>query len=120
LYDADTLYIDIDLGFGIWMRGRANLLDTGRIKIQGLSTRSYGINAPEMRGSESQAGHAAKAYAAALLPPEGHMLYLHSVKDKSGKFGRWLFEIFFKDVDNKWKNLNKLLVDAGHAEIVEY
>ena len=42
VYDADTITVDIDLGFHIWSRGE---------KI-----RLFGINAPEVRGIERPQG----------------------------------------------------------------
>ena len=42
VYDADTITVDIDLGFNIWSRGE---------KI-----RLFGIDAPEVRGPERPEG----------------------------------------------------------------
>ncbi len=98
--DGDTVDIDIDLGFGIWMANQ-------RIRL-------YGIDTPESRTSdeeEKKYGIAAKNFLEKWLAPGNIILKTH--KDATGKFGRILGELWYGDV-----NINLKLVENHHA--VEY
>lgn len=95
-YDADSLTLTIDLGFGIWKHNQ---------KI-----RLYGINAPELRGSQKEQGIKARDFVRELLKP-GDAVILESHKDKSGKYGRWLGVIWLAD----GRSLNQILVEEEFA-----
>ena len=105
--DGDTVDVDIDLGFGVWMKKQ-------RIRF-------YGIDTPESRTrdlEEKKYGLAAKAFVEAHLPV-GSIRTLTTVKDKVGKYGRILGK--FKAYDSytdAWVNFNQLLIIKHHA--VEY
>ncbi len=99
IVDADTLDLDVDMGFRAW-----------RIRER---FRLAGINAPEMRGPQRAAGQAAKAYLESMLPI-GAPVVIESAKDPD-VFGRWIARV--------WLNgtcLNDALVAAGHAEVRDY
>jgi len=101
--DGDTIDVDIDLGFGVWMRNQ-------RIRL-------YGINAPESRTrdlEEKARGLAAKDRLIELLPEQ---FILQTRLDDRGKFGRILGTILV-DKGGVITNINDLLVEEGHA--VEY
>jgi len=101
--DGDTIDVDIDLGFGVWMRNQ-------RIRL-------YGINAPESRTrdlEEKARGLAAKDRLIELLPEQ---FILQTSLDDRGKFGRILGTILV-DEGGVLTNINDLLVEEGHA--VEY
>lgn len=91
--DADTLWLDVDLGFDVRRKD---------------SFRLYGINAPEMSTPE---GVAARDYLQGVL--RDRPILLHTIKDKREKYGRYL-AIIHVGTDN----VNEMLVQAGHA--VEY
>ena len=98
--DGDTVDITLDLGFDILYNNRIRLL---------------GIDTPESRTrdlEEKKLGLAAKDRVKELCPV-GSTVTVKSTKDGRGKFGRILGEIYVGDV-----NVNKLLVEEGHA--VEY
>ena len=98
--DGDTIDVDIDLGFGVWMRNQ-------RIRMHGIDT-------PESRTrdlEEKKYGLAAKDFLIKWTNAGGLTLKTH--KDDRGKFGRILGEFFING-----KNINQLMVDNGHA--VEY
>ncbi len=100
IVDGDTVDIDIDLGFGIWMANQ-------RIRL-------YGIDTPESRTSdeeEKKYGLAAKNFLKKWLAQGNIILKTH--KDATGKFGRILGELWYGDV-----NINLKLVENHHA--VEY
>ena len=98
--DGDTVDITLDLGFDILYNNRIRLL---------------GIDTPESRTrdlEEKKLGLAAKERVRELCPV-GSTVTVKTTKDGRGKFGRILGEIYVGDV-----NVNKLLVEEGHA--VEY
>ena len=101
VYDGDTCRCDIDLGFGVVLRKQA--------------IRLYGINTPELRGGSKatkEAGLRSKAYLVeAVMGKEGVLLRTH--RDRKGKYGRWLGELFVDE-----RNINRELVENGLA--VEY
>ena len=98
--DGDTIDVDIDLGFGVWLQKQ-------RIRL-------YGIDTPESRTSddvEKIYGNAAKNY---LIKWTGAgELTIKTHKDAKGKFGRILGEIWTFDT-----NINKKMIEEHHA--VEY
>ena len=78
IIDGDTVDVDIDLGFGIWMHKE-------RIRLLGIDT-------PESRTrdkEEKKYGLAAKKYLTEMLNDEGGIV-LKTKKDAEGKFGRIL------------------------------
>ena len=78
IIDGDTVDVDIDLGFGVWMTNE-------RVRL-------YGIDTPESRTrdlEEKKYGLLAKSFVLKYLP-EGSCQTLVTVKDKAGKFGRVL------------------------------
>ena len=96
--DGDTVDVDIDLGFGVWMRDQ-------RIRL-------YGIETPETRTSDDQEkvyGLAAKDFVVKWT--NAGDLSLKTFKDDRGKFGRILGEIWYGEKHN----VNQLLVDNHHA-----
>jgi micrococcal nuclease len=100
IYDADTIRADIDLGFGIWkMNESIRLLD---------------IDAPEMRGEERPAGLIARDYLRDMMPV-GTEFTMETVKDGTGKFGRYLATIYLETPDGVL-NINQHLMDEGYAE----
>lgn len=101
VYDGDSVTLDIDLGFKIWMRNQ--------------KVRLYGIDTPEIRGEERPDGLVAKDRLKELILDKEVMIT--SYRDKSGKYGRWLVTIFLKDQSNTWENINQLLLAEGLAEI---
>ena len=102
IVDGDTVDVDIDLGFGIWMRNE-------RIRLLGIDT-------PESRTrdkEEKKYGLAAKKYLTEMLNDEGGIV-LKTKKDVEGKFGRILGELW-RTTDYADKSINQYLVDEHHA-----
>ena len=100
--DGDTVDVDIDLGFNIWLRDE-------RVRIMGIDT-------PESRTSdkvEKVFGRAAKARLKELLT-EGGVLVTNEEKngeDMRGKFGRILGD--FKTPDGKL--VTEVMIAEGHC-----
>ena len=107
IIDGDTVDVDIDLGFGIWLRDE-------RVRVMGIDT-------PESRTSdkvEKQFGLAAKDRVLELIP-EGTVQILKTEvnkdgEDMKGKFGRILGDFMTDEGDF----ITEVLIDEGHA--VEY
>jgi micrococcal nuclease len=105
--DADTVDMRVDLGFKIHKEDRFRL---------------YGIDAWEVRGEERPKGLLATEFLKAELAKgkeEGKVLIIQTYKDKQGKYGRYLATLLLVDDESKI-NLNKLLVEKGHAEYADY
>ena len=85
MVDGDTVDVDIDLGFGVWMRKE-------RIRILGIDT-------PESRTRdkvEKTYGILAKNFVKSYLPV-GSSQTLQTEKDGTGKFGRILGKFLVYD-----------------------
>jgi len=98
IIDGDTIDVDIDLGFDVWLKKQ-------RIRL-------YGIDTPESRTSddiEKIYGTAAKNF---LIKWTGAGdLTLKTYKDDArGKFGRILGEIWTLDT-----NINEKMIEKHHA-----
>lgn len=103
--DGDTVDVDIDLGFGVWVRNE-------RVRIMGIDT-------PESRTSdivEKLFGEVAKERVKELLSGE---VILKTQIDKNGenakgKFGRILGD-FIVEKDGQERMLTDVMIEEGHA-----
>ena len=96
--DGDTADVDIDLGFGVWLKKQ-------RIRF-------YGIDTPESRTrdlEEKKYGLMAKEMVLAHLPI-GSTQILRTHKDGVGKYGRILGSFVVGDT-----TLNQMLIDTHNA-----
>jgi len=103
VYDGDTCRVDIDLGLGIW--------------IHNEKLRLVRINAPEMTGPDQPQGVASRDFLRSLI--DGKEIIIETLKDRRGKYGRYLAEIWIEK-NGGWINVNDALVAAGHAVYQEY
>ncbi len=94
--DGDTVWLDVDLGFGV----HAN-----------LDFRLNGINTPEVVGTTRVAGLAAKAELERLLAIGSLRIVTH----KADKYGRWLADVFVKQSDGVEVSANAALERCGLA-----
>lgn len=101
--DGDTVDVDIDLGFGVWLHKE-------RVRL-------YGIDTPESRTRdkiEKIYGNAAKEYVKKFCDDKKGMILKTKTYDSKGKFGRIMGELWrvtnFTD-----KSLNEYLVEKYHA-----
>ena len=102
IVDGDTVDVDIDLGFGVWMKKQ-------RIRM-------YGIDTPESRTrdlEEKKYGLAAKAYLTGMLDDEAGII-LKTHKDAEGKFGRILGELW-RTTNYADKSINEYMIEKHHA-----
>ena len=99
--DADTIRVELDLGFHM------RYVCTARL---------YGINAPEVRGPEREEGKAATECLKEII--EGAELWCRTLRDskkQQGKYGRWLIDLFAKG-EGGHINCNLELIRRGHAK----
>ena len=105
--DGDTVDVDIDLGFGIWMKDE-------RVRIMGIDT-------PESRTRdkvEKLFGKAASARVLELL--EENIILKTQIarngEDMKGKYGRILGDFIVERFeDGKQEMLTDILIQEGHA-----
>ena len=98
--DGDTIDVDIDLGFYVWIKKQ-------RIRL-------FGIDAPEVTGETRQEGLAATEHLKSLI--EGESIILRTVKgadggDRDDSFGRWLGTVYHGDID-----VNAEMIRSGYAK----
>tara|TARA_R110000851_G_scaffold302278_1_gene459056 strand:+ start:229 stop:570 length:342 start_codon:yes stop_codon:yes gene_type:complete len=99
IIDADTIVLDIDLGMHL---------------TREETVRLYRINAFELRGHEKYFGLKAKTFVEDFCPVNS-AVDVHTYKDKAGKYGRLLADIYVED-----ECLNDRLVEEEHARYVSY
>jgi len=104
--DGDTVDVDIDLGFGIWLKDE-------RVRIMGIDT-------PESRTSdkvEKLFGTAAKERLKELLAEGGKLITTENKhgEDMKGKFGRILGDFYVERWEDKKERVTDILIEEGHA-----
>ncbi len=104
VYDGDTVTADIDLGFNVWLHDEKLRLSR--------------INTPEVRGKERPEGLVSRDWLREKI--KGKEVIIKTIKkknlkEKKGKFGRYLVEIYFDKI-----NINDELVKKGLAEYKQY
>jgi micrococcal nuclease len=103
IIDGDTIEVEVDCGFRI---------------IHNCHLRLKGIDAPEVRGPEREAGLKATDFLETLIPVGSKILFTSA----KGKYhSRWVAEIY--QATDDWQpvvgaqSINQQLVVAGHAEL---
>ena len=113
IVDGDTLDVDIDLGFGVWIHKE-------RIRLEGIDT-------PESRTrdlEEKKFGLLSKEYVRSLLPVGSIVKLVCKTYDSKGKFGRILGDIELKETRmigreiTEHSSLVRTMIDNGYG--VEY
>ena len=102
--DGDTVDVDIDLGFGVWLhkeRVRLHGIDTPESRTRDLEEKKYGLLAKEQ----------IKAFM-----PIGSMQTLVTTKDKAGKYGRILGKFKIHDgKEDRQTTLNEWMIKNHYA-----
>jgi micrococcal nuclease len=99
IVDGDTVDVDIDLGFGVWLHKE-------RVRIMGIDT-------PESRTRdkvEKLFGLASKQKLKDLLPIGSMQVLVVEEYDAKGKFGRILGDFEIEDT-----KVTDILIEEGHA-----
>ena len=101
IVDGDTVDVDIDLGFGVWMKKQ-------RIRM-------YGIDTPESRTrdlDEKKLGLEAKDYLKHAIEASKDIVIKTEKLNSSEKYGRILGWIF---LDGAINSINNEMVQKGYA-----
>lgn len=86
VYDGDTVTAKINLGFNITIEEKIRL---------------YGINTPEVRGVERPEGLISRDSLRAKILNK--IVIIQTLKDKKGKYGRYIGKIFYQNESiNDW------------------
>lgn len=102
IYDGDTVWLEVDLGFGHSFR-------LGPCRL-------FGIDAPEVnRRASREAGLAARDFLRSKLA-DLEWFRVQTEKDEKGKYGRYLVRIYLQD----GTCLNDVMVATGHAIAKSY
>ena len=98
--DGDTVDVDIDLGFEVWLKNQ-------RIRL-------YGIDTPESRTSdkvEKIFGNLAKNKVLEFCPVGSEIILQTKTDDSRGKYGRILGELITKN----GLNVNEYFIENNYA-----
>lgn len=103
IIDGDTLETSLSIGFHI-----SHLI---RLRLAGVNTpEKYGVK----KGSpEYLAGVEASEFVEELLPV-GSFVRVKTFKDKTGKYGRYIAEVYFQKDDQTYC-LNDMLIAKGYG-----
>ena len=102
VYDGDTITAKVDLGFKISIEEKFRLSN---------------LNSPEIRGEERELGLISRDRLRELIL--GKEVRIKTLKDKKGKYGRYIAEIFI-ETEEGMTNVNEWLILEGLAERREY
>ena len=109
VYDGDTITCIIDCGFNLG--------------IQKTKIRLYGINTPELRGEDRDIGiYVRDELRNKILHKH---VFLKTIKDKTGKYGRFLGKIYVdkENTNNKETDeylcINDWLLENNYAVVYE-
>ncbi len=101
VYDADTITLDLRLGFGI--------------VLQNFKVRLARIDAPEIRGEEREKGIISRDALRGLLSNRDvEVLFI-----EKGKYGRYICEIMVEHHD-QFINVSDWLLDKNLADVYTY
>ena len=98
IIDGDTIDVDVDLGFDVWLKNRV---------------RMYGMDTPESRTrdkEEKYRGLLSKEYLKEALKGPKEVILKTKKGEETGKFGRILAEVWVDGV-----NINKKMISEGYA-----
>lgn len=117
VYDADTITVDVDLGF--------------HQKSEEIKLRLFGIDAPEMRGPEKPQGTISRDWLRGKILDQEVVIRTYKDGRGKGKYGRWLADVFavtdlVRDergglaLKPEAVSFNQRLVENGLAETANY
>ena len=102
IVDGDTIDVDIDLGFGVWLKKQ-------RIRMMGIDT-------PESRTSDDEEkvfGLMAKERLTNLI---AGAKVLKTYNDERGKYGRILGEVIcYFAAEDRWAGSSEIMISEGHG-----
>jgi len=104
IHDGDTITILVDLGIDTYRKIRLRL---------------YGIDTPELSGEQKKAGQKSKSYTSRKINKKD--IYIETIKDKTGKYGRYLVNVWILNKNKKeYECLNDMLLKYNLAKVLLY
>lgn len=115
--DGDTVELDVDLGFQITKRERFRLhgVDTPELRPRRAKYETDGQVDEAARADEARRGREALSFVERVAPV-GSEVEIRTIKDRQGKFGRYLVEVVGIDGED----VALALIDAGLAVRADY
>lgn len=104
--DGDTLEVEVDLGFKTFRKERIRLLRVDTPEIYGVKKESV----------EYQQGTLASKFTKDWVEATNSNIRIVTVKDRTGKYGRYLAEVYAIEGPQADSNLQDLLIEAGHSK----
>lgn len=105
IVDGDTVDVDIDLGFGVWLSNQ-------RIRFDG-------IDAPESRTSDAEEkifGNLAKEFVYRMLPLDSYQTLVSKEYNATGKYGRIIGDFLVYDLKTDGeRKLTEIMIREHHA-----
>ena len=98
VYDGDSITVDVDCGFGIILRKQ--------------KLRLLGIDTPELRGDTIVEARVSRDWLREKIL--NTQIIIKTYKDRKGKYGRWLAELFVDGI-----NINNQMITEGLAKVYE-
>lgn len=106
--DGDTVVLDIDLGFRVWLRGQHV-----RLVAMGQDGKPIRFDAPELTGPlATLAGRAARDRLGQLLPAEVGVTVQTFKGDSADKYGRWLAVVWL-DRERELSDVARVMAADG-------
>ena len=100
--DGDTIDVDIDLGFGVWLRKqriRMMGIDTPESSTRDLEEKKYGLLAKDKLTQLIADGRTLKTF-----------------KDAKGKFGRILADVIvYNSAEDRWCGATEIMIQQGYG-----
>lgn len=92
------------------------LVDLGLYTFKKIRVRLHGCNTPELRGAEKEEGKASKQYVIELFKNSKKQFKVTTHKDKKGKYGRWLADVWLTSDLGKTESLAVILCREGYGK----
>lgn len=102
--DGDTLELELDLGFDTFRKEKVRLARVDTPEVYGVKKES----------AEYQKGQLASQFTKEWIEKTNGEIVVKTEKDKTGKYGRYIVEVFAGDGDSVGENLQEAIIAAGY------
>jgi micrococcal nuclease len=102
--DGDTLEVLIDLGFGVCFKEKVRFTRVNTPEVWGVKKES----------AEYKLGEEASGFTKGWIATCENKIVLKTTKDRKGKYGRYLAEVFADAGPRVGENLQNAIISAGY------
>lgn len=102
--DGDTLELELDLGFDTFRKEKVRLARVDTPEVYGVKKES----------AEYQKGQLASQFTKEWIEKTNGEIVVKTEKDKTGKYGRYIVEVFASEGDSVGENLQEAIIAAGY------